>query len=132
MTALSPRATDVRAKKPTSPERPKAIHIVYAAWCPHCLPVTVEPLARKAEELGIRCRLYDIDTKDEAKADELVKEHGDWSPDYLVPQVFLEYDDGRIEHVLTGNPLGVALTKKAVEDLMSSGPLAIGTRAVPK
>ncbi len=113
-------------------ERPKAIHIVYAAWCPHCVPVTVEPLTRRGEELGITCRLYDIDTEDIDKADELVKEHGDWNPDYLVPQIFLEYDDGGIEHVLTGNPQGVALTKKAVEELLSAGPLAIRTGAAPK
>ncbi len=113
-------------------ERPKAIHIVYATWCPHCVPVTIGPLTRRGKELGIPCHLYDIDTEDVAKADELVKEHGDWNPDYLVPQVFLEYNAGRIEHVLTGNPPGVALTKKAVEELVSTGPLAIGTGAVPK
>ena len=113
-------------------ERPKAIHLVYAAWCPHCVPVAVTLLSERGEELGIPCRLYDIDTKDVAKADELVKKHGDWDPDYLVPQVFLEYGDGRIEHVLTGNPLGVALTKKAVEELLTAGPLAIEGRAVPK
>ena len=113
-------------------EKPKAIHVVYATWCPHCVPVTIEPLTTRGEELGIPCRLYDIDTEDVTKADRLVKEHGDWNPDYLVPQVFLEYGDGRIEHVLTGNPLGVALTKKAVEELVSTGPLAIGTGDVPK
>ena len=103
-------------------EKPKAIHVVYATWCPHCVPTTVEPLTRRGEELGIPCRLYDIDTE-VTGADRLVKEHGDWSPDYLVPQVFLEYGDGRIEHVLTGNPRGVQLTKKAVEELLSTGPL---------
>ena len=82
--------------------------------------------------MGIPCRLYDVDTEDVAKTDELVKEHRDWSPDYLVPQIFLEYNDGSIEHVLTGNPRGVALTKKAVEELVSTGPLAVGKRAVPK
>ena len=72
--------------------KPKSIHIVYADWCPHCLPVTVEPLVQKAAELGIPCALHNIDTEEEAVADDLVKKYGDWTPDYLVPQVFLEYE----------------------------------------
>ena len=104
--------------------RPAAIHVVYARWCPHCVPTTVEPLKRRAEELGVPCHLHDIDTDDVRAADDLVKKYGDWSPDYLVPQVFLEQDDGSIRHVLTGNPQGVALTKKAVEELLASEPLA--------
>ena len=104
-------------------EKPKAIHVVYAAWCPHCLPVAVEPLLDRARELGIRCVLYDIDTEKEQAADDLVRKYGDWAPDYLVPQVFLEYEGGKFKHVLTGDPRGVALTKKAVDDLMASGIL---------
>ena len=103
--------------------KPKAIHIVYADWCPHCVPVTVEPLVKKAAELGITCALYNIDTEEEAVADNLVKKYGDWTPDYLVPQVFLEYEGNKFRHVLTGNPRGVALTKRAVESLMASGIL---------
>jgi len=87
------------------------------------LPVTVEPLVQKAAELGIPCALHNIDTEDEAVADDLVKKYGDWTPDYLVPQVFLEYEGGKIKHVLTGDPRGVALTKKAVDDLMASSIL---------
>ena len=79
------------------------------------------------------CLLHDIDSDDASVADDLVREHGDWTPDYLVPQVFLEYGTGKIEHVLTGNPRGVALTRKAVEDLLASGPLgASGSGAAPK
>jgi len=52
-----------------------------------------------------------------------VKRYGDWTPDYLVPQVFLEYEGGMFKHVITGDPRGVALTKKAVDDLMASGIL---------
>ena len=103
-------------------ERPKAIHVVYANWCIHCVPTTVEPLRQRGRELGIPCRLYDVDTDEVNAADELVKKYGDWSPDYLIPQVFLEYGDGKIQHVLTGNPQGVGLTRKAVEDLLK-GPL---------
>jgi len=104
---------------------PKAIHVVYAAWCPHCVPTTVEPLRSRARELGIPCVLHDIDTEDVRVADDLVKKHGDWNPDYLVPQVFLEYEGGKFKHVLTGNPQGVALTRQAVEELLASGPLAL-------
>jgi len=101
-------------------ERPKAIHVVYAEWCPHCVPTTVEPLKKRGEELGVPCLLHDIDSDEVEIADDLVRRYGDWSPDYLIPQVFLEYDGGRIEHVLTGNPRGVALTKKAVEELLAA------------
>lgn len=104
---------------------PKAIHIVYAQWCPHCVPTTVEPLERRARELGIPCFLHDIDTDEVKFADDLVRKYGDWTPDYLIPQVFLERGDGAVEHVLTGSPRGVAVTKSLIEDLLK-GPLARG------
>jgi len=96
----------------------KAIHVVYADWCPHCVPTTVGPIQRAAKELGVACVLYDIDTNDEKKADELVERHGDWSPDYLIPQVFVETDDGKIEHVMTGDPRGLQYTRQALEALL--------------
>jgi thiol-disulfide isomerase/thioredoxin len=105
-------------------EKPTAIHVVYAEWCPHCVPTTVAPMKKRASELGIPCVLHDIDTEDVKVADDLVKKYGDWSPDYLIPQVFLEYADGEYRHVLTGNPQGVALTRAAVERLVSSDQLA--------
>ncbi|MDG6902162.1 MAG: hypothetical protein JRM80_09415 [Nitrososphaerota archaeon] len=112
--------------------RPKAIHIVYAQWCPHCVPTTVEPIRQRAEEIGVPLLLHDIDTPDVKVADELVKKHGDWTADYVIPQVFFEYE-GRIEHVLTGDSRGVSLTRKAVEELLASAPLSgAGTGAVPK
>jgi glutaredoxin len=98
----------------------KAIHVVYANWCPHCVPTTVEPMKRIAEELGIPIYLYDIDTDAVKKADELVKKYGDWSEDYIIPQVFFEFNDGEIKHVLTGYSEGVSYTKKAVENLLRS------------
>lgn len=82
-------------------------------------------MKERAEELGVQLLLHDIDAADAAVADELVKEHGDWTPDYLVPQVFVEYEDGKIEHVLTGSPQGVSLTKKAVEALLESEPFRV-------
>jgi glutaredoxin len=96
----------------------KAIHLVYADWCPHCVPTTVGPIQRAAKELGVPCVLYDIDTDDEKKADELVERYGDWSPDYLIPQVFVEMDDGKIEHVMTGDPRGLQYTRQALEALL--------------
>jgi hypothetical protein len=97
----------------------KAIHVVYAEWCPHCVPTTVEPVQRAGRELGVPVILHDIDTDDVAKADALVKEYGDWTPDYVIPQVFLETDDGKIEHVLTGDRRGVQYTQREVEALLS-------------
>jgi glutaredoxin len=98
----------------------KSIHVVSAQWCPHCYPTTVEPMKRAATELNVSYREHDIDTSEVETADELVKKYGDWSPDYLVPQVFLEYEDGSFKHVLTGDPRGVAFTRGAVEEFLSS------------
>jgi thiol-disulfide isomerase/thioredoxin len=98
----------------------KAIYVVYAEWCPHCVPMTVEPMKRVARELGVSCVLYDIDTDDEEKADDLVRKYGDWTEDYLIPQVFVEADDGKIKHVLTGDPRGLSFTERAVETLLKS------------
>ena len=98
----------------------KAVHVVYADWCPHCVPTTVGPVQRAAEEFGVPCILHDIDTDEVKEADELVKKHGDWTPDYLIPQVFFEMDDGKIEHVLTGDRRGLQYTRQAVEALLKS------------
>jgi thiol-disulfide isomerase/thioredoxin len=98
----------------------KAIYVVYANWCPHCVPTAVEPMRKIGKELGVPVKLLDIDTDDESEADELVKKYGDWTPDYIIPQVFLEMDGGKVKHALTGNPQGVAYTRKAVEDLVKS------------
>jgi len=98
----------------------KAIHVVYADWCPHCAPTTVEPMKKAASELGVDYLPHDIDTDDVKAADELVKQYGDWSPDYIIPQVFLEFNDGTIKHVLTGYSEGVQYTRKAVENFMAS------------
>jgi len=98
----------------------KAIHVVYADWCPHCVPTTVEPMKKAAKELGVSYRGYNIDTDDEATADDMVRKYGDWSDDYIIPQVFIELEDGTFKHILTGYPEGIALTKRAVENFLSS------------
>jgi hypothetical protein len=81
-------------------------------------------MVERAKALRIPCVLHDIDTAEEQVADGLVKKYGDWTPDYLIPQVFLEYEGARFKHVLTGDPRGVALTRAAVEKLLSSKLLA--------
>lgn len=100
--------------------RLRAIHVVFANWCPHCMPTTVEPMKKLASELNVPINLYDIDTNQVQKADELVKKYGDWSEDYIIPQVFFEFENGEIKHVLTGYSEGVNYTRKAVENLLSS------------
>jgi hypothetical protein len=85
-----------------------------AHWCPHCYPVSDEEGKLAARALGVPVRVLDIDRLDqEAIADELVRSHGDWTPDYLIPQAFLEWSDGRIEHLLTGSPSGTGDTRRA-------------------
>lgn len=84
------------------------------------MPTTVEPMKAAAAEMGVPLLLHDIDTDDVKVADQLVEKYGDWSPDYLIPQVFLEYEDGNIRHVLTGYPEGVGFTRRAVENLLKS------------
>lgn len=99
----------------------KALHIVHATWCPHCHPTTVEPMKKAAEKLGVPCFLYDIDDPEqERKADQLVRKYGDWSEDYLVPQVFVETSDGEMRHVLTGYSESLELTRRAVDNLLRS------------
>ena len=99
----------------------KSIHIVYADWCPHCVPTTVDPVKRKAEQLGVRCILYDIDDPSALKkADELVRKHGDWSEDYLIPQVFIEFENGEVKHVFTCYAEDLELTRIGLKNLLES------------
>ena len=74
-----------------------------------------------ARALRIPFRRLDIDRPDEERtADRLVREYGDASPDYLIPQVFLEWGDGRVDHLLTGFSEAVPRTARAWEDLFGS------------
>ncbi len=99
----------------------KSIKIVHASWCPHCHPTTVEPMEEFSKRRGIPISTYDIDDPDQVKqADNLVMNFGDRSEDYLIPQIFLEFKDGGIVHVLTGYSESVELTKRAVMNLMNS------------
>lgn len=95
------------------------VKVVYATWCPHCVPTAVEPMKDVASELGAQLVLLDIDTAT-SEADEMVRAHGDWCEDYIVPQVFFEYEDGSTRHVMTGYSEAVDMTKRAIANLRGS------------
>ena len=105
--------------------RPRRVTIVLAQWCPHCVPLSVRNGERIARKLGVPLRTLDIDRKDQGKeADRLVRQYGDRAPDYLIPQVFLEWSDGTVQHLLTGFSEQVARTAAAWRDLLGSAWLA--------
>ena len=98
----------------------KSIQVVYADWCPHCVPTTVDPVKKKAEQIDVHCILYDIDDPNASeKADELVKKYGDWSEDYLIPQIFIEYENGEVKHVFTGYSEDLELTRSGLNNLLN-------------
>lgn len=98
--------------------RPKGIILVLAHWCPHCEPLSVDRGTSLARTLGVPLQILDIDVPaQESTADRLVHDHGDWTEDYLIPQVFLEWGDGRVEHLLTGVPGPVAGTRRAWDEV---------------
>ena len=71
--------------------------------------------------LHVPYRVLDIDDPKEVEiADKLVKDYGDYVEDYLVPQVFAEFTDGTIKHVLTGFSEGTEFTRKGWENLFQS------------
>ena len=91
--------------------RVERITIVLAKWCPHCVPLSLENVKRMAKDLGVPLRVLDIDFPEEEKvADRLVEEYGDYTEDYIIPQVFLEYKGGRVQHIFTGFSEGVSVT----------------------
>lgn len=74
-----------------------------------------------AKDLKVPVRVLDIDIREQEKqADDVVLKHGDWSEDYTIPQIFLEYADGRVQHVFTGYSEGVRVTKAKLENLFKS------------
>jgi hypothetical protein len=73
-----------------------------------------------ATELGTELRVLDIDEPEQAKvADDLVKQYGDQSDDYLIPQVFFE-DGNRVQHVFTGFSEAVQVTDARWDDFFAS------------
>lgn len=99
----------------------RRVTIVLALWCPHCHPLSLDKARQMAEEMRVELQVLDIDKPDQVTiADELVKEHGDFSEDYLIPQVFVEWEDGRPQHILTGFSEGVDVTRKKWDDFFES------------
>lgn len=97
------------------------ISVVLADWCPHCVPLSLEKTRQLAVWLNVPLRVLDIDDpKQEKIADRLVKEYGDDAEDYLIPQVFLEYDDGTVRHIFTGFSEAVSVTEAKWHDFFSS------------
>jgi thiol-disulfide isomerase/thioredoxin len=109
---------------------PPALVLVYANWCPHCYPLSTDRAPELARRLGVPLRLLDIDVPDQEKeADAMVERHGDWDPNYLIPQLFFDHGDGVVEHLLTGVPGSLAGTRKAWDRLFERFPVAPTTRA---
>lgn len=97
------------------------VSIVLAEYCPHCVPFSLKNAKNLARNLGVPLRVLNIQcSAQELLADKLVKEHGDWSEDYLIPQVFVEFVDGRVIHLLTGFSEAVSATESAWDALFSS------------
>ena len=106
---------------PKPPLRPARLTVVLAQWCPHCVPLSAKYARRLARRLRIPLRILDIDrTAQVREADRLVRRFGDSAPDYLIPQVFLEWSDGSVQHLLTGFSEQVARTQRAWDDLLAS------------
>lgn len=99
----------------------KRITIVLAQWCPHCVPLSLDYAKKMAGELEVPLNVLDIDVPEqELAADEIVEKYGDYSEDYLIPQVFLEYDGGRIEHIYTGFSEALSVTESRWNSLFES------------
>ena len=99
----------------------KRITIVLAEWCPHCVPLSLERIKVISRKLRVPLRVLDIDDPEqEATADALVKQYGDYAEDYLIPQVFFEDDRGRVDHLFTGFSEGVQVTKSKWDDFEAS------------
>jgi hypothetical protein len=97
------------------------VSIVLANYCPHCVPFSRRNAEKIAQDFGVPLRVLDVEIiEQEIEADRLVEKHGDWSEDYLIPQVFIEYADGRVSHLLTGFSEAVAATEASWEALFSS------------
>ena len=66
-------------------------------------------------------QLLDIDKPEEVKiGDELVKKYGDDAADYLIPQVFLEFPNGKVQHIFTGFSENPEITQKHWADFFAS------------
>lgn len=99
----------------------KQIIIVLANYCPHCVPLSLQYVKRMAEDFNVPLQIFNVEISDQEKlADHLVEEYGDWSEDYLIPQVFIEYTDGTVQHIFTGFSEAVSVTEACWETFFSS------------
>jgi thiol-disulfide isomerase/thioredoxin len=105
--------------------QPVRLDLVMAEWCPHCYPLSIDQAKLASQALGVPVRILDIDQPDQERiADELVRLHGDWTDDYLIPQVFLQWSDGTVQHLLTGIPGSVEQTRRSWERVRAHLPPA--------
>ncbi|MCI4335764.1 MAG: hypothetical protein L3K17_01000 [Thermoplasmata archaeon] len=101
--------------------RATRIDLVMAHWCPHCAPLSLELGEKLSQQLKVPLRILDIDVPaEEDLADDLVRKFGDWTDDYLIPQVFVAYEDGRVEHLLTGVPGPISGTRREWERVLAA------------
>src|SRR5579864_4280221 len=97
------------------------VSAVIATWCPHCHPQSVENSKLLSEKLGVPYRILNIDVEEECQtADELVRKYGDDCSDYLIPQIFLEFADGKVQHIFTGFSENPEVTRHHWRDLFES------------
>jgi hypothetical protein len=111
---------------------PVRLSLVYATGCPHCVPLSTDRAPTLARRFGVPLRLLDVDDpRAVGDADRLVEDHGLWDPDYVVPQLFLEWSDGSVAPILIalrGSP--TAVTREMWEKLLAD-PDGARTRAAP-
>jgi len=82
--------------------KPKALVLVHSKWCPYCR-IAIKTAETLSRELKIVLKLLDIDvTNEEEEADLYVRKYGHWSEDYVIPQLFIECEDGTAQHLFTG------------------------------
>jgi hypothetical protein len=108
------------------------LSLVIATWCPHCVPLSTDYAPVLAKQLGVPMRVLDVDVPtEEAEADRVVRSHGAWDEDYVVPQLFLEWSDGTVDAILValrGSPTSV--TREMWTKLLANSDRLLG-QAIP-
>jgi len=82
--------------------KPKALVVVHSKWCPYCR-VAIKTAETLSKELKIVLKFLDTDVpNEEEEADLYARKYGDWSEDYVIPQLFIKCEDGTVQHLFTG------------------------------
>jgi len=82
--------------------KPKALVLVHSEWCPYCR-IALKMAETLSREFQTVLKLLEIGVPDEEEeADSYVRKYGDWSEDYVIPQFFIEFEDGTVQHIFTG------------------------------